>query len=65
MAELACGVADAARGLLALSVFIAALAALAALVHQLVILAAVTFGGWIAVRVFGPQRAEGGNVFHR
>ncbi|MER5884245.1 hypothetical protein ABT160_10485 [Streptomyces sp. NPDC001941] len=55
------GFAAVCGGLLALSTFIAALAAL---VHQLVILAAVIFGGWIAIQVFGPQRGNGGNVFH-
>ncbi|MFF9410017.1 hypothetical protein ACF1B0_31495 [Streptomyces anandii] len=37
-------------GLVLLTTFIAALAAL---IHQLIILAAVIFGGWIAVQLFG------------
>ncbi|MFD8572457.1 hypothetical protein [Streptomyces sp. NPDC059639] len=40
-------------GLLMLTTFIAALAAL---VQQLIILAAVVFGGWIAVQVLGASR---------
>ncbi|MFJ3527284.1 hypothetical protein [Streptomyces sp. NPDC090132] len=40
-------------GLLLLTTFIAALAAL---IHQLIILAAVVFGGFIAVQVFGGSR---------
>ncbi|MFJ9040427.1 hypothetical protein ACIRF8_28085 [Streptomyces sp. NPDC102406] len=40
-------------GLLLLTTFIAALAAL---IHQLIILAAVIFGGWIAVQVLGASR---------
>ncbi|MGW3143672.1 hypothetical protein ACWDG1_03095 [Streptomyces sp. NPDC001177] len=39
-------------GLLLLTTFIAALAAL---IHQLIILAAVIFGGWIAVQVFSAN----------
>jgi hypothetical protein len=35
------------------------IAALAALVQQLIILAAVIFGGWIAVQVFGPGDSKG------
>ena len=45
-------------GLVLLTTFIAALAAL---IHQLVILAAVIFGGWIAVQILG---SGGGNTFH-
>ncbi|MYT70274.1 MULTISPECIES: hypothetical protein [unclassified Streptomyces] len=40
-------------GLLLLTTFIAALAAL---IHQLIVLAAVVFGGWIAVQVLGASR---------
>ncbi|MFB8181551.1 hypothetical protein ACFC8N_37140 [Streptomyces sp. NPDC055966] len=39
-------------GLVLLTSFIAALAAF---IHQLIILAAVIFGGWIAVQVFGTS----------
>ncbi|MET9416239.1 hypothetical protein ABZY03_19045 [Streptomyces klenkii] len=46
-------------GLILLTTFIAALAAL---IHQLVILAAVIFGGWIAVQVFGANRHRGGTT---
>lgn len=42
-------------GLLLLTTFIAALAAL---IHQLVILAAVIFGGWVAVQVLGASRGS-------
>ncbi|MGV9234904.1 hypothetical protein [Streptomyces nigra] len=49
-------------GLLLLTTFIAALTAL---VTQLIILAAVIFGGWIAVQVFGASgNTNGGNTFH-
>ncbi|MFF7641776.1 hypothetical protein [Streptomyces canus] len=48
-------------GLVLLTAFIAALAAL---VHQLIILAAVIFGGWIAVQVFSASGHQGGNTFH-
>ncbi|MEV6167566.1 hypothetical protein AB0L99_04970 [Streptomyces sp. NPDC051954] len=48
-------------GLFLLTTFIAALAAL---VHQLIILAAVIFGGWVAVQVFGASGHGGGNTFH-
>ncbi|MET7603930.1 hypothetical protein ABZS96_15635 [Streptomyces avermitilis] len=47
-------------GLVLLTTFIAALAAL---IHQLIILAAVIFGGWIAVQIFG-HGSGGGNTFH-
>ncbi|WP_369378905.1 hypothetical protein [Streptomyces sp. cg36] len=53
------GFAAACGGLLLLTSF---LAALAAFVHQLIILAAVIFGGWIAVQVLGPRRGHGGTV---
>ncbi|MER6451932.1 hypothetical protein ABT270_04670 [Streptomyces sp900105245] len=46
-------------GLLLLTTFIAALAAF---VHQLVILAAVIFGGWIAVQIFTASSHQGGNT---
>ncbi|MFF7022238.1 hypothetical protein ACFY97_14620 [Streptomyces klenkii] len=46
-------------GLVLLTTFIAALAAL---VQQLIILAAVIFGGWIAVQVFGANRHRGGGT---
>lgn len=48
-------------GLLLLTTFIAALAAF---VHQLVILAAVIFGGWIAVQVFSASGHRGGTAVH-
>ncbi|WP_329411581.1 hypothetical protein OG802_17455 [Streptomyces sp. NBC_00704] len=49
-------------GLLLLTTFIAALTAL---ITQLITLAAVIFGGWIAVQIFGSTRhASGGNTFH-
>lgn len=48
-------------GLVLLTTFIAALAAL---VHQLIILAAVIFGGWVAVQVFSASGHSGGNTFH-
>jgi hypothetical protein len=46
-------------GLLMLTAFITALAAF---IHQLVILAAVIFGGWIAVQVASGHRGEGTTV---
>ncbi|MFF0084608.1 hypothetical protein ACFYR1_33570 [Streptomyces canus] len=47
-------------GLVLLTTFIAALAAL---VHQLIILAAVIFGGWIAVQAFSASgRGDGTTV---
>ncbi|WP_405886864.1 hypothetical protein OG739_17940 [Streptomyces longwoodensis] len=46
-------------GLLLLTTFIAALAAF---IHQLVILAAVIFGGWIAVQVFSTSGHRGGTT---
>ncbi|WP_460067459.1 hypothetical protein [Streptomyces sp. YKOK-I1] len=48
-------------GLLLLTTFIAALTAL---ITQLITLAAVVFGGWIAVQVFGHRETSGGNTFH-
>ncbi|MFF4563030.1 hypothetical protein [Streptomyces sp. NPDC001435] len=46
-------------GLLLLTTFIAALAAF---VHQLVVLAAVIFGGWIAVQVFSTSGHKSGGT---
>lgn len=46
-------------GLVLLTSFIAALAAF---IHQLIILAAVIFGGWIAVQVFGASHSGGGGT---
>ncbi|MBP5914836.1 hypothetical protein OG920_27245 [Streptomyces europaeiscabiei] len=48
-------------GLLILTTFITALTAL---VTQLVILAAVVFGGWIAVQVFSGGGDKGGTTVH-
>ncbi|MBX9361312.1 hypothetical protein [Streptomyces sp. WAC04114] len=48
-------------GLLLLTSFIAALTAF---IGQLIILAAVVFGGWIAVQVFSTSDHQGGNTFH-
>ncbi|MFD9323157.1 hypothetical protein ACFWDQ_36840 [Streptomyces sp. NPDC060053] len=48
-------------GLLLLTTFIAALTAL---VTQLVILAALIFGGWVAVQIFSTRPTGGGNTFH-
>ncbi|WP_330349362.1 hypothetical protein [Streptomyces sp. NBC_00582] len=49
-------------GLLLLTTFITALTAL---ITQLITLAAVIFGGWIAVQVFGHRsETSGGNTFH-
>ncbi|MEU0176114.1 hypothetical protein ABZ178_22605 [Streptomyces massasporeus] len=48
-------------GLVLLTSFIAALTAF---VTQLITLAAVIFGGWIAVQVFGHREGNGGNTFH-
>lgn len=46
-------------GLLLLTSFIAALAAF---IHQLIILAAVIFGGWVAVQVFSASGHGGGTT---
>ncbi|MFJ7180992.1 hypothetical protein ACIQXA_32385 [Streptomyces massasporeus] len=46
-------------GLLLLTTFITALTAL---ITQLITLAAVVFGGWIAVQVFSPSRHPGGTT---
>ena len=48
-------------GLLLLTSFIAALTAF---ITQLITLAAVIFGGWIAVQVFSASGHRGGNTFH-
>jgi uncharacterized membrane protein len=48
-------------GLLLLTTFITALTAL---ITQLITLAAVIFGGWVAVQVFKPHGQQGGNTFH-
>ncbi|WP_405888085.1 hypothetical protein OG762_19645 [Streptomyces sp. NBC_01136] len=46
-------------GLVLLTAFVAALAAF---VHQLIILAAVIFGGWVAVQVFSASGTRGGTT---
>ncbi|WP_405629209.1 hypothetical protein OG933_26735 [Streptomyces sp. NBC_00016] len=48
-------------GLLLLTTFITALTAL---ITQLIVLAAVIFGGWIAVQIFSTRPTGGGNTFH-
>ncbi|MCX3285657.1 hypothetical protein OR263_02765 [Streptomyces sp. NEAU-H22] len=48
-------------GLLLLTTFITALTAL---ITQLITLAAVIFGGWIAVQVFSASSHQGGNTFN-
>jgi hypothetical protein len=48
-------------GLLLLTSFIAALTAF---ITQLIILAAVIFGGWIAVQVFNASGPKGGTTVH-
>ncbi|MET7572530.1 hypothetical protein ABZT04_29130 [Streptomyces sp. NPDC005492] len=48
-------------GLLMLTAFITALTAL---ITQLITLAAVIFGGWIAVQVFSASGHSGGNTFN-
>ncbi|MFJ2968531.1 hypothetical protein ACIPIC_40480 [Streptomyces collinus] len=48
-------------GLLLLTTFITALTAL---LTQLITLAAVIFGGWIAVQVLGANRHQGGTTVH-
>ncbi|MFF7183710.1 hypothetical protein ACFZAR_00435 [Streptomyces sp. NPDC008222] len=48
-------------GLLMLTAFIAALTAL---IHALIILAAVIFGGWVAVEVFGASSHRGGTTIN-
>ncbi|MEU1540983.1 hypothetical protein ABZ461_23265 [Actinacidiphila glaucinigra] len=53
------GFAAVCGGLVLLTTFIAALAAL---VHQLIILAAVIFGGWIAVQVLRSDKGDRGTT---
>ncbi|WP_069765307.1 hypothetical protein [Streptomyces sp. LUP47B] len=53
------GFAAVCGGLVLLTTFIAALAAL---IHQLIILAAVIFGGWVAVQVFSASGHGGGTT---
>jgi hypothetical protein len=53
------GFAAVCGGLILLTAFIAALAAL---IHQLIILAAVIFGGWVAVQVFTNHGSRGGTT---
>ncbi|QKZ20388.1 hypothetical protein [Streptomyces chartreusis] len=48
-------------GLLLLTTFITALTAL---ITQLITLAAVLFGGFVAVQIFNPSGAKSGNTFH-
>ncbi|MGJ5806041.1 hypothetical protein ACSCB1_44240 [Streptomyces europaeiscabiei] len=48
-------------GLLLLTTFITALTAL---ITQLVTLAAVIFGGFVAVQIFKPHQARSGHTFH-
>ncbi|CAM5585906.1 hypothetical protein [Streptomyces griseorubiginosus] len=48
-------------GLLLLTTFVTALTAL---ITQLITLAAVIFGGYVAVQIFKPGEAKGGNTFH-
>ncbi|MCZ4122612.1 hypothetical protein [Streptomyces sp. H39-S7] len=55
------GFAAVCGGLLILTSFIAALAAF---VHQLIILAAVIFGGSVAIRILGPSHGTGGTVIN-
>ncbi|MEU3074834.1 hypothetical protein [Streptomyces laurentii] len=56
------GFLTACGGLLLLTTFITALTAL---ITQLITLAAVIFGGWIAVQVLGHRdTGRGGNTFH-
>ncbi|MBP5922850.1 hypothetical protein PV569_26830 [Streptomyces scabiei] len=55
------GFAAVCGGLLVLTTFITALTAL---ITQLVTLAAVLFGGYVAVQVFKPSEAKSGHTFH-
>ena len=48
-------------GLLLLTTFITALTAL---ITQLITLAAVIFGGYVAVQIFKPSGSKSGNTFH-
>ncbi|MER5924206.1 hypothetical protein [Streptomyces mirabilis] len=53
------GFAAVCGGLALLTAFVAALAAF---IHQLIILAAVIFGGWVAVQVFSASGHRGGTT---
>ncbi|MFD6922984.1 hypothetical protein ACFV99_22525 [Streptomyces sp. NPDC059944] len=53
------GFAAVCGGLILLTTFIAALTAL---ITQLIILAAVIFGGWIAVQIFSASGSKGGTT---
>ncbi|MCX5284117.1 hypothetical protein [Streptomyces sp. NBC_00198] len=53
------GFAAVCGGLILLTTFIAALTAL---ITQLITLAAVIFGGWIAIQVFGASSSKGGTT---
>ncbi|MFD5516606.1 hypothetical protein [Streptomyces sp. NPDC127066] len=55
------GFAAVCGGLLVLTTFIAALTAL---ITQLITLAAVIFGGWIAVQIFGASGPKQGTTVH-
>ncbi|MFJ1672386.1 hypothetical protein ACIOK4_39530 [Streptomyces bottropensis] len=55
------GFAAMCGGLLILTTFITALTAL---ITQLVTLAAVLFGGYVAVQIFKPNEAKSGHTFH-
>ncbi|MFF9427238.1 hypothetical protein [Streptomyces sp. NPDC014746] len=55
------GFAAVCGGLLILTTFITALTAL---ITQLVTLAAVLFGGYVAVQIFKPSEAKSGHTFH-
>ncbi|MEV6123870.1 hypothetical protein AB0M23_25735 [Streptomyces sp. NPDC052077] len=55
------GFAAVCGGLLMLTTFITALTAF---VSQLITLAAVIFGGYVAVQIFKPSEAKSGHTFH-
>ncbi|GAB2993611.1 hypothetical protein GCM10023080_069910 [Streptomyces pseudoechinosporeus] len=55
------GFAAVCGGLVLLTSFIAALTAF---ITKLIILAAVIFGGWVAVQIFSAGGHSGGNTFH-
>ncbi|MFD9464845.1 hypothetical protein [Streptomyces sp. NPDC060027] len=55
------GFGAACGGLLLLTTFIAALTAL---ITQLITLAAVIFGGWLAVQIFGASGPKNGTTVH-
>ncbi|MDX3313711.1 hypothetical protein P1S61_32525 [Streptomyces sp. ME08-AFT2] len=55
------GFAAVCGGLLMLTAFITALTAF---VTQLITLAAVLFGGYVAVQIFKPSEAKSGHTFH-